>query len=346
MYSAKDRLLKVLNKKSVDRPPCICPGGMMNMVVEEIMDITNVKWPQAHFNSKDMAKLTYGIYKEGALENCGVPFCMTVEAEAMGATVDFGTKTTEPRVSKYPISKIDDYKKLSDIDLNKSRPKIVLEAIKELKRMDENVPVIGNIVGPISVATSLIEPADFYKQMRKDKQSCHEFLEYITYNLIVFAKAQIEAGADVITISDPSATGEILGPKLFDEFVVPYINKILNAINKEHNIPTIVHICGRLKTIYPQLNKFNSLAISFDSITDVKQVIENVHNKAIMGNVSTYTLEYGTEEKVKAISKMCINNGVDILSPACGVGVRTSLANLKSMVNSAKESALLSSIGE
>mgnify|MGYP001569924189 FL=1 len=48
MITPKERLYRVLKGEKVDRPPCICPGGMMNMIVEEVMDITGVKWPEAH----------------------------------------------------------------------------------------------------------------------------------------------------------------------------------------------------------------------------------------------------------------------------------------------------------
>ena len=38
----KERLFKVLKKENVDRPPCICPGGMMNMIIEDVMEIEGV----------------------------------------------------------------------------------------------------------------------------------------------------------------------------------------------------------------------------------------------------------------------------------------------------------------
>lgn len=41
-------------------------------------------------------------------------------------------------------------------------------------------------------------------------------MELVADEIIRFARAQIDAGADIIAISDPSGTGEILGPKLFE----------------------------------------------------------------------------------------------------------------------------------
>ncbi|MFX0549484.1 methylcobamide:CoM methyltransferase MtbA [Hathewaya histolytica] len=338
MLTPKERLFKALKKETVDRPPCICPGGMMNMIISDVMDIEGVKWPEAHSDPKMMADLTEGIYKNGAFENFGVPFCMTVEAEDMGAKVFMGTKVNEPRVVEYPIKSVTEWRNLKNIVVDKGRSKVVLDAIKILKERNLDVPIIANLTGPISLASSLMEPVDYYKELRRKPKEAHEFMEFVTENLIAFGKAQIEAGADILTVSDPSGTGEILGPKLFSEFAAYYLNKILKELKPIAKGGTIIHICGRMKSVYKELNELQSDALSFDSITSTREVMENVKDKAIMGNVSTLALEKGTPESIKNISKVCIRSGVNILAPACGVGPRTSLQNLKAMVDATKES--------
>lgn len=336
MLTPKERLDLVLKNKPVDRPPCICPGGMMNMVTENLMDISGFKWPKAHTNPEIMANLALSVYEEGGFENFGVPFCMTIEAEAMGATVDLGNKITEPRVIKYPINSVDQWRDLKKIDLNKGREKVVLDAIKIIKEKELPVPIMANLTGPVSVASSLMEPMCFYKELFKKKQEAHRFINFVTDNLIEFGKAQLLAGANVITIADPSGTGEILGPKLFREFMIPYLNRIIDEL-KDYTDGTIIHICGKLKSIYKELNELNSNAISFDSITSVTQVIKNVDNKAIMGNVSTLSIQNSTPKEVEKLANTCMDLGVDILSPACGIGTKSSMENIRAMVNAAKK---------
>lgn len=121
MLTPKARLYNTLKGNEVDRPPCICPGGMMNMIIEDVMDITGVTWPNAHTDAQMMADLTEGIYENKGFENFGVPFCMTVEAEAIGAKVYMGTKVNEPRVTEYPIESVTDWEELERINLNKGR---------------------------------------------------------------------------------------------------------------------------------------------------------------------------------------------------------------------------------
>ena len=78
----KERLLRILEQEKTDRPACICPGGMMNMVTSALMDACGVSLPQAHCDARQMAVLAKAVYDFGCFENVGVPFCMTVEAEA------------------------------------------------------------------------------------------------------------------------------------------------------------------------------------------------------------------------------------------------------------------------
>lgn len=332
----KQRLLLALRKKNVDRPPCICPGGMMNMIVEDIMRLAGTSWPEAHSNPQKMADLAAAMYQNGGFENVGVPFCMTVEAEAMGATVCMGTRIHEPHVTAYALDSVAQWQTLRPIKVDQGRAKVVRDAVTLLKKKNPDVPVIANLCGPMSLASSLIDPMTLYRELYKKPQQAHDMLNFIADNLIAFGKHQIEAGADVLAISDPSGTGEILGLKGFTTYAVPYLNKILAAIQTESTISTIVHICGRLKKIYPAITTINSDAISFDSITSVKQLAGNVRNKVIMGNVSTYVLEKSTPDKLKRIAGKCVENGADILAPACGIGVRTSLANIRSIVDAAK----------
>ena len=68
MITPKERIIKVFNKEIVDRPPCICPGGMMNMITTELMDKVNIFWPNAHLNGEKWHNLLKLIMKMAALK--------------------------------------------------------------------------------------------------------------------------------------------------------------------------------------------------------------------------------------------------------------------------------------
>ncbi len=340
MLSPKDRLSKVLKGEKTDRLPCICPGGMMNMVITEASKEGEAKLPEAHTDEKLMADLAVKINEKGCFENYGLPFCMTVEVESLGAKIDMGSDIYEPHVIEYPINSVTEWKSIHKINFEEGRVKVVNNAIKILKNKDNNIPIVGNITGPISVASSVVEPVSFYKGLRKQNEESHKFLEFISDQLIIFAEKQIEAGADMIVISDPSGTGEILGPKLFEEFTVKYINQIIDKL-RDKNIPIAVHICGQMKSVYTQVDKIKSDVLSFDSMVSIDDSRKHLGNRLLMGNVSTYVLEYGDPEKVSQITEKCIKDGSNIISPACGLGMRSPLENIKAMMKSVdKESKI------
>jgi len=236
----------------------------------------------------------------------------------------------------YNISSVSEWEKLEAIDFSKGRSRTVINAIKILKAKNTEVPIIGNITGPISTPNSIMEPVVFYKELRKNNEKAHEYMTFITKQITEFAIKQIEAGADIIAISDPSGTGEILGPKLFDEFAVKYINQIIAEV-KRLGKRSIVHICGQMKNVYKEVNKIESDVLSFDSIVSISEAKKNLGNRLIMGNVSTYTIEFGEMQKIADMTKKCVLDGSDIISPACGLGMKSSLKNVRSMLSALTE---------
>lgn len=336
MLTPKERLHNVMKGKSVDRPPCICPGGMMNMVTAELMDAAGIYMPEAHTDAEKMAGLARAVYESGCFENYGVPFCMTIEAEELGARVELGSLVYEPHVSGYAIESVEEFRKLPRMDTGRGRAKVVLDAIRILKENADSVPVIGNLTGPISTASSVMEPVIFYKELRKKNEQAHAYMEFITSQLITFGRAQIEAGADVIAISDPSGTGEILGPGYFKEFAVTYLNRLLDGLQLE-KMGTIVHICGQMSPVYKEVQEVRSSVLSFDSVVPMKEAKANLKDRVLMGNVSTYALEFGEPEKVKTLVRGCVKSGSDIISPACGLGMKSPLANVQAILKCLKE---------
>src|SRR3974377_894067 len=125
----RTRLLNVLKGQPADRPPFICPGGMMNMAVTELMEAADCGWPKAHVDSTKMAQLTLAANRLAGIENVGVPFCMTVEAEAMGARIDSGSLEKEPSIALSPMQRVTDIDRLTRLDPNTGRANVCTKAV-------------------------------------------------------------------------------------------------------------------------------------------------------------------------------------------------------------------------
>ena len=336
MLTKKDRLHMALQGKKTDRPPCICPGGMMNMVTQELQERTGIFLPAAHTDARMMADLAKAVVAEGCFENLGVPFCMTCEAEALGASVTLGNTIYEPHVTHYPLKSVEDMDILTPIDVTKGRTRVVLDAIRLLKEETLDLPIIGNLTGPVSTASSVMEPVIYYKELRKKPEASHAYMDFITDQLICMGLAEIRSGADIIAISDPSGTGEILGPKYFKDYAVTALNRMIDAFH-EAGAQVIVHICGHMNYVYEEIALVRSDALSFDSAVSMKEARSHLKDRVLMGNISTYAIEFATPDRIHTLTRAAIKNGSNIISPACGLGMKSPLENVCAALSYLKE---------
>jgi [methyl-Co(III) methanol-specific corrinoid protein]:coenzyme M methyltransferase len=332
----RERLLRALRRQAVDRPPVACMGGMMNAAIVEIAGDCRATLPDAHFDAGKMAELALEVARATGFENIAVPFCMTVEPEALGSAIDPGTLACEPKIASEP------YRSVSQVPvwdtetlLAGARVPVVLDALGRLARSGTDLPVIVSLSGPISTAASVVDPPSFFKELRKKKEEAHRVLRQVTDFLSAYARRAVRAGADVVAIGDPSATGEILGPALFEEFAVPYLRDLVRAAHDE-GAPTIVHICGdtnRCSVLWPSIG---SDAVSVDAMINLAKLKQALPEIATMGNISTFLLEFGRPEKVARRTRMLVRDGVDVIAPACGLSTSTKLAAIRAMTDAVR----------
>ena len=334
--SPKERLDRVLAGKTVDRPPVICPGGMMNSATTDVMDECGLFFPEVHKSAADMARLSTAVQQRTGFENFGIPYCMTVEAEILGSEIDFGNYDCEPKIAKEYYAHSADVIQRDPKELVKEgRIAAIAEAGFAISRQQPDIPVIGSLTGPVSTAASIVDPMVFLKELRKDKENAHRVLDYVTDFLIEYARVLVDSGFSVITIADPTATGEILGPKMFGDYAVPYLNKLLDAIHAM-DTKAIVHICGRLDAVKKPLSAIRGDAISTDAMVNLLDIKEVRDGGVVMGNVSTFALQLQTPDVIQQVTERLVNNKIDIISPACGLSTKTPVQNIAAMTGTVK----------
>lgn len=336
--SPKERMERVLERKRVDRKPVICPGGMMNAAIVEVMEASGYMFPEVHHDAEQMSALAANVHELTGFENFGLPFCMTVEAEVMGSEIDFGNRSCEPKIAKESFPSVDRvvFKDIGGM-LKDGRVGVLTQAAYRLKRKDPDVPVIGSLTGPVSTAGSIVDPMTFLKELRKNPAGAHRLLQYVTDFLKAYALQLLDNGADIITIADPTATGEILGPKMFGEYAVPYLNQVIDAVHASGH-HAILHICGDLKRVIPKIPEFHADAISTDAMVNLRNLKGEYPQLLTMGNISTFLLELGEAERIAQTTENLIRSGIDILAPACGLSTTSPLKNLQAFTETVRES--------
>ena len=330
-----ERLMAILSgkKEDVDRIPCI---NSVSVSTIEFMKAYDAYWPAAHKDPVKMAKLGSAAHRLCGLDNISVPFCMTVEAEILGAIIDFHEdKIKWPSVRQFQVNDPSDLKFPEDVS-KAGRVPVIVEAIKILKEeFGGKVPVNAYIVPPFtSLSSYLVDSITFLKWLRRSPEKVHQFCKGTADLYAEIANLYKDAGADVITFHEMGASTDNISPNHFEEFVKPYLREIIGRLK----LPTILNICGSASMIVDKMVECGASAISVDERTPIKKAREEVDRirpgYPIIGNVSSYGIVHqGPDERISEAVKRCIEDGVSMVAPGCDFWIETPTEHIKAFVD-------------
>lgn len=157
---AKGRIMDALSGDRPDIPPVAI--FTQSSTVSQ-MDAVDSPWPLAHTSPTAMASLGSAQHTMFGFDSVRVPFCVTVEADALGCDVDLGGRISSPTVMRGfkldPFGgETDDPSSLPSIDdfLSDDRTQCVSAAVDILSHRFENVPVVAGITGPLTVLSQMV----------------------------------------------------------------------------------------------------------------------------------------------------------------------------------------------
>lgn len=299
------------------------------------MKSAGIGWPQAHTNPEKMANLALQAQISLGFENVRVPFDQTVEAEALGAKLQYGGELDFPEVS--PGSYSDALELKPDRDtISKGRIPVVLDAISRVRHHDQcEAPIISGIVGPFSVIAQRFGLERCLKWTVKSPEQIELAMESITPFLIAYANEQVKSGADIVSIEDMASSPDLLNPKFFNGRASRYLGTLINSIDA----PVVLHICGNATGILEKMVELAPAAIHLDAATDLRRARYLSEGKVkLAGNLSPVaTLLRGQEEDVKRAVILAVQAGMDLVSPGCSLSPLTPSANISSMVQTVRQ---------
>jgi [methyl-Co(III) methanol-specific corrinoid protein]:coenzyme M methyltransferase len=329
----KERFIAALKRQKLDRPAVGC---VTQSVTVDQMEAVGAFWPEAHTDAKQMAMLGAAGAKVFGFENARIPFCLTVEAEAFGCTVDLGKVDRTPMVKKHLYNAEDTPSFPADF-LEKGRVKTVIEATKMLKQQYGNeLPIVVGTTGPLTIAGHLVGTENLLLMMITDPEAVHKFIKVAAEMEKKYLQALVAAGADVIAMSDPSASTDMLSGEMFDEFALPY-TKI--AWEGAEGAVKILHICGDTTILLDHMIATGADALSIEEKVNPAKAVELVAGRvALVGNMGVVRpLLQGTADECREHALEIKAAGFNVVAPGCGLAARVPKANIEAMVNAVKE---------
>ncbi|OOB80261.1 MAG: hypothetical protein BEN19_05820 [Epulopiscium sp. Nuni2H_MBin003] len=293
-----ERVMAIINGDEYDR--------VANVALVMLFAANQIGVPYGEY-VRDYKKLTAGVlycYEKFGLDTICVVSDPMREAEGFGANVIIEPDNV-PHSQDKLIKQITDIKKLKVGDPSKSYAmNDRLMAVRFLsERVGLDAPIIGWVEGAVAEACDLMDMSSFMMNLIDEPDAMQELLDICVEQAILFAKAQIDAGANIIGVGDAAAS--LIGPYLYEEFALPCQQKIIKAI-KDYGAKTKLHICGNLNPVLDLVSKTGADIVDIDYMVDMQKACEHL-DMVVCGNYDPVTvLLQGNTELVQKEVMRCL----------------------------------------
>jgi uroporphyrinogen decarboxylase len=269
---------------------------------------------------------------------------VSAESEAMGSVLKYGDGYL-PMIADYVVKDYEkDLPKLKIPNPHKDkRLPLILEGIRRLKELCESeIPVAGSVQAPFRHAAMLRGPENLMRDLYKNRASARKLMEIATESLMIWGAAVVQAGADIVWIPDPVASGDAVSPKTYKDWILPYTQRLVGLIKKS-GVQVLMHICGDTSDRLQMLASTGVDGLSLDSKVDFGFARKTLGpDYLLMGNVEpTNPLTLGEPETVYKHSKKVIEQAGQVgrffLGSGCIIPDEAPVENMEAMFRAGHE---------
>ena len=331
--TGRQRVMAALNREPVDRTPVCNPTSVATV---ELMDLVDAPFPEANRNPELMARLAATGYTELGFDSIMPVFTIIQESSALGCKIQWEQKDNWPTVRmREPIWEDVDDIKIPDDFLTHPDNVCVLDAIKILKKeYGDEVAIIGKTMGPWSLGYHCFGVEPFLLMSLDDPEKTKLALDRMKEATIQFGVAQIEAGADALTLPD-HATGDLVSGDYYKRYLLDLHIEFADRIP----IPLIMHICGRTVDRMEYIAQTGFSAFHYDSKNKPGESMEVMKERiSLVGNINNpETLFARGPEVVRDEVYQNLDAGVQLIGPECAIPLQTAIENLKEIPNAVRD---------
>ena len=260
------------------------------------------------------------------------------ETAAFGAPIEFITEGV-PICRKHLVETIEDVINLPIPDVYKNERTLdrINGAEYYQQLLKSTVPVMGWIEGPLAEACDLTGVSEMLLMLMIDDDFCNRLMDKCLQMGKVFAKAQVDAGCDLIGIGDAICSQIDAG--LYNNMVK---NRHIELIEYIHSLGAKVklHICGNTTHLLPFITELNADLFDPDYLVDQSDCLTFLGKNVVrFGNINPVFIQNSSVEEVSIACKEVLDfekGKKFILSAGCEITVNTPIENLLAMSSSRK----------
>ena len=328
--TAVERALAAVRGRAVDHTSSA--NGLI-MSTTDMMNTAGAAYPEVHYSAQMMADMAAVSYEMCGVEGTTFPFDISLEAEVLGAELDW-RKVDRPPIKGHSVKNPDDFTIPDNIE-ELGRIPVVLKTLELLKaKYDDDLALLPTTVCPLTLAGHLASVDEMFLWIMEDPDKLHTLTEKLTDFVIDYQKLLMDYGADILFAIDPTSSGDLISGDMYAEFVLPSIKRM----RKETGAPTILHICGNTKQMLEHIAGSGVECFSFDKAVPVWYAKQKLGNVSAYGNLDVIELfPKGTPQDVYNATAEVIRQGVNIAGTACDIPETTPIENVRAFVKACVE---------
>ncbi|MBF0103256.1 MAG: uroporphyrinogen decarboxylase family protein [Desulfobacterales bacterium] len=269
---------------------------------------------------------------------------VNVETEAAGSILNY-VKDDYATITKYAINESTniDALKIPHPEKDGRMPEL-LKAAKLLRsEVGNEVVVVGTVLGPLTIATQLLSMEKAFYLAADDPMKFEKILDYATEICITFGIAQIQAGAHLPIVFNPSASPVCIPPQFFKEFELPRLQKVFTKFKEAGAAANWLHIAGPVQSIVQTYPEAGVNIINFDYCVSAEEIQQLTPTTCVDGNIKSLSFEEASPEEIESeamnLIKIFSNRGGFILSSGCEIPPKSKPENITALMSASRKMA-------
>jgi len=218
---------------------------------------------------------------------------------------------------------------------------VLVEAARRLSHsIGDRTVVATSQWAPFTLGGLAYGVENLMRNIHKDKPAVHAVLEWAAELCFDYLEPFIDAGVSMISLADPTASGDLISRGQFIEFSLPYLKRVAEKI-RARGVWVTVHICGNTTNRLDVIPEAGAQIMSVDykvSLSDARRILDG--KIAFAGNLNPVAImQKETVQGVAAASREAIGKagttGGYLLMPGCDIPPSVPVEHVKTMVETA-----------
>jgi len=219
--------------------------------------------------------------------------------------------------------------------------RVLVDAARILSKSIGQSTVVGTSQwAPFTLGGLAFGVENLMRNIHKDKAKVHEVMEFASELCFDYLEPFIDAGVSLISLADPTASGDLISRDQFIEFSFPYLQRVAQKL-RARGVWVLVHICGNTTNRLDRIPETGAQIMSIDykvKLADARNILGG--KIAFSGNLNPVailqkeTAEGVTAASIDAIQKAGGTTGY-LLMPGCDIPPSVPFENVKAMVDAA-----------